>query len=100
MTSIFKVIFVGEPCSITRKDGSEAVKQSITIREIGGKYDNHFVATWIGNSMCNLAPGSTIAAALRFSVRNYEGQDYQDIVLQEYVPISTPIKLPSLAPIA
>lgn len=99
MTSIFKVIFVGEPCSITRKDGSAAVKQSITIREIGGKYDNQFVATWIGNEACKLAQNNTIAAALRFSVRTYEGQDYQDILLQEYILISTPLKLPSLAPI-
>jgi len=87
MAGIYKIVFVGDPYAITKKDGTSCQKQTITLRELGGKYENQFVASWLGERPVVLNVGATIVGALRFSVRTYEGQDYQDILLQEYVVV-------------
>ncbi|MCQ2343115.1 MAG: hypothetical protein MJZ75_06495 [Paludibacteraceae bacterium] len=96
MKSIFKIIFVSDPYTLTKKDGTTCLKQTITLREIGGKYENQFVATWLGDQQINLNVNTTIAASLRFSVRTFEGQDYQDITLQEFVVLNYMPKLPTI----
>jgi len=99
MKSIYKIVFVADPFTITRKDGTPCQKQLITLRELGGKYEDQYVATWLSDKPLHLNEGATIAASLRFSTRTYEGQDYQDITLQEYVvvdPNYSPGQLPSV----
>lgn len=87
MKSIYKIVFVADPYEITKKDGTKCQKQTITLRELGGKWEDQFVASWLNEKPIHLNEGATIAASLRFSARTYEGQDYQDITLQEYVVV-------------
>lgn len=97
MQAIFKVVFLSEPSTITKKDGTTCQKQTITLRELGGKFADQYVATWLGEQMLNINEGATIAASLRFSARTYDGQDYQDILLQELVVLDHYIKkLPTI----
>jgi len=98
MTSIYKIVYVGDPVSITKKDGTSCQKQMITVREIEGKFANQYVATYFSENGCSLTEGTVIAASLRFNVRTYEGMDYQDITMQEYVVLgfSSPPKLPTV----
>jgi len=99
MKGIYKIVFVGDPFTITKKDGTTCQKQIINLREMGGKYEDQYAVTWLGDKPLNLNEGATIVASLRFSVRTYEGQDYQDITLQEYVvldPNYSPGHLPTI----
>lgn len=90
MTGIFVIVFVGDATTITKRDGTQSYKQSVTLRGLGGKWEDTFVATYFGgNSIMDLASGTVVAAALRCSVRTHEGQDYQDITLQEYTLLSS-----------
>lgn len=94
MTTLSKILFVSDPFTITRKDGTTAQKQTITLQELGGKFANQFAATWISDIPISLPEGTPVAAALRFAVRNFEGQDYQDIFLQDIIPLSLPNAAP------
>jgi len=87
MKGTYKVIALTEPQTITKKDGSNCLKQMVTLQELGGKWEDQYVATLLSEYPSYLKRGSVVAAALRFSVREYEGQDYQDILLQEYVTV-------------
>jgi len=98
MTSIFQIVYIADPVSITRKDGTTCLKQSIILREFSGKFADQYVATYFCDKPLTVANGSTVAASLRFSTRTYEGQDFQDITLQEFSVLSLPPAphLPSL----
>ena len=47
MTSIFQVISLSEATTIKRKDGTEAIKQTIVLRELGSKYADTYLASYI-----------------------------------------------------
>jgi len=87
MKGTYKVTGLTEPQTITKKDGSSCLKQIVTLQELGGKYEDQYVATLLSEYPSYLKKGSVVAAALRFSVREYEGQEYQDVLLQEYVTV-------------
>lgn len=97
MNGIYKIVSVSTPTTITRKDGTNCQKTIIVLRELGGKYEDQYVTTWISETPCPLSPETTIAAALRFTARNYDGQDYQDILLQEYTVLSSLVTLPKMS---
>lgn len=90
MKSILKIVSVGTPTPITKKDGTQCLKQTVILRELGGKYEDSYVTTLFCETPCSFPEGTTIAAALRFQTRNYEGNDYQDITLQEYQLVGFP----------
>jgi len=101
MKGTYKVIGLTEPQKITKKDGSNCMKQIVTLQELGGKWEDQYVATLLSEYPSYLKKGSVVAAALRFSVREYEGQEYQDVLLQEYVtvyvnPVGELPKVPSM----
>ena len=51
---------------------------------MGGKFENQYVATMLGNmAMFKLTPGDVVAVTLRFSTREYNGQVFQDILLTD-----------------
>ena len=84
MKSIFKVVQQGEAFAVQsqKAEGGQTMKCSIVLQEIGGKYENSFVASLIG-SQVKVCPGDIVWAALRFSAREYNGSTYQDITIQE-----------------
>lgn len=63
-------------------------KCNIVLKELGGKYENSYVATILGEqAKMRFDKDELVAAALRFSTREYNGQVYQDIVVSEIVKL-------------
>ena len=86
MKNLFKVIHQSEPQQVAsqKAEGGQVSKCSIVLQELGGKYENMYVCTLFGNSaMCKWYSGELVLASLRFQVREYNGQWYQDIVISE-----------------
>lgn len=81
MKSLFKVVSQSEPVSINTQNGATQ-KSTIVLQEAGGKYEDSYVASLIGNQL-RFNPGERVWASLRFSAREYNGSTYQDITIQE-----------------
>lgn len=86
MKSLFKVISQSEPVAINTQNGTTQ-KSAIVLQELGGKYENSYVASLIGNQV-KLYAGDLVWASLRFSARDYNGNTYQDIVIQDIVRLA------------
>lgn len=91
MTSIFQVISLSEATTIKRKDGTEAIKQTIVLRELGSKYADTYLASYIAAYPIHYTKGKLVVAALSFQVRD----TYQDIYVQDISLISTMAGSPS-----
>ena len=91
MTSIFQVISLSEATTIKRKDGTEAIKQTIVLRELGSKYADTYLASYIAAYPIHYTKGKLVVAALSFQVRD----TYQDIYVQDISLISTMADSPS-----
>ncbi len=64
-------------------------KCNIVLQELGGKYENSYVATMLGEqARIRFELNDLVAASLRFSTREYNGQVYQDIVVNEIVKLN------------
>lgn len=89
MKTLFKVVNQSQPSTVQKQDGTSISKCTIILQEIGGKYENTFVATLLGNAAtCRFYPGDYVWAALRFSSREYQGNAYQDITVQDIISFS------------
>ena len=93
MTSIFQVISLSEATNIKRKDGTEAIKQTIVLRELGSKYADTYLASYIAAYPIHYTKGKLVVAALSFQVRD----TYQDIYVQDISLISTMADSPASA---
>ena len=93
MTSIFQVISLSEATTIKRKDGTEAIKQTIVLRELGSKYADTYLASYIAAYPIHYTKGKLVVAALSFQVRD----TYQDIYVQDISLISTMADSPAAA---
>ena len=91
MTSIFQVISLSEATTIKRKDGTETIKQTIVLRELGSKYADTYLASYIAAYPIHYTKGKLVVAALSFQVRD----TYQDIYVQDISLISTMADSPS-----
>lgn len=86
MKNLFKVINQLDPFTVTKQDGSQLIKCQIVLQEIGGKYENSYVCTLLGNAAtCKFYPNDFVYAALRFSHSEYQGKFYQDITVQDII---------------
>ena len=69
-------------------EGGQISKCNIVLQELGGKYANSYVATVLGEqARVRFEKDDLVAASLRFSTREYNGQVYQDIVVNEMVKL-------------
>ncbi len=60
-------------------------KRQLVIQEIGGTYEDSFVATMLGPiADCQLFQDDVIVASLRFRVNEYNNNVYQDVVLDGF----------------
>ena len=90
-TKILKVVQQGEAFAVPsqKAEGGQVMKCSIVLQELGGKYENEYVATMLGNlAQCRFYQGDVVAATLRFAKREYNGQVYQDILVTEIKTLS------------
>lgn len=92
MNIVAKVVAQGETISVPsqRTEGGQVAKCSITLQVFGGKYEDTFVATMLGNTAtCRFYKDDLVVAALRFTTREYNGQVYQDIVVNDIYKIKS-----------
>jgi hypothetical protein len=72
-----------------KAEGGQLSKCSIVLQEWGGKYENSYVATVLGEqAKMRFVKDELVVASLRFSTREYNGQVYQDIVVNEIIKIN------------
>ena len=83
MKSLFKVVSQTDPVAINTQNGTTQ-KSTIVLQEFGGKYENSYVASLLGNQ-AKFYAGDIVWASLRFSAREYNGSSYQDITIQDIV---------------
>ena len=91
MKSIFKVIAQSEPFAVQsqKAEGGQISKCNIVLQEPGGKYENSYVATILGEQAnMHFVKNELVVASLRFSTREYNVQVYQDIVVNEIIKIN------------
>ena len=91
MKQFFKVQAQSETFQVPsqKAEGGQLPKCNIVLQELGGKYENSYVATILGEqAKARFAKDDLVVAALRFSTREYNGQVYQDIVVNEIVKIN------------
>ena len=90
MKPFFRVMAQSDTFAVPsqKAEGGQISKCNIVLRELGGKYENSYVATMLGEQAnMRFAKDELVAAALRFSTREYNGQVYQDIVVNEIVKL-------------
>ena len=91
LDSIFKVTAQSDVFSVSSQKaaGGQISKCNIVLRELGGKYENTYVATMLGEQAnIRFVKDDLVVAALRFSTREYNGQVFQDIVVNEIIGIN------------
>lgn len=91
MKKILKVISCGDVFDVkSEKSETGAMhKRIVVLQEIGGKFENTFVAAMLGkDALCQFYASDLVVAALRFSAREYNGQMYQDIVVSEIIKLN------------
>lgn len=90
MRNFFRVVAQSETFAVPsqKAEGGQMSKCNIVLKELGGKYENSYVATILGEqAKTRFDKDELVAAALRFSTREYNGQVYQDIVVSEIVKL-------------
>ena len=91
MKKFFRIVAQSETFAVPsqKTEGGQTSKCNIVLRELGGKYENSYVATILGEqAKMRFAQNDLVVAALRFSTREYNGQVYQDIVVNEIVKLN------------
>ena len=72
-----------------KAEGGQVSMCNVVLQELGGKFENQYVATIFGEqARIRFELNDLVAASLRFSTREYNGQTYQDIVVNEIVKLN------------
>ena len=72
-----------------KAEGGQVSMCNVVLQELGGKFENSYVATIFGEqARIRFDRDDLVAASLRFSTREYNGQTYQDIVVTEIVKLT------------
>ena len=90
-TKILKVVRQGETFSVqsTKAEAGQIQKCNIVLKELGGKFENEYVCAMLGNvAACRFYEGDVVAATLRFSTHEYQGQTFQEILATDIVKIN------------
>ena len=89
---ILKVVRQGEAFSVqsSKSDSGTIQKCNIVLREMGGgKFENEYVCAMLGNlAACRFYEGDVVAATLRFSTHEYQGQVFQEILVTDIVKLN------------
>jgi len=101
-TKILRVVRQGEAFGVqsAKAEGGSIQKCNIVLRELGGsrsaegrlqgkKFENEFVCAMLGNlAACKFYEGDVVAATLRFSTHEYQGQTFQEILATDIVKLN------------
>ena len=91
MKKFFRVIAQSEPFAVQsqKAEGGQISKCNIVLQELGGKFENSYVATILGEQAnMRFAKDELVVASLRFSTREYNQQVYQDILISEIIKLN------------
>ena len=91
MKGIFKIMAQSETFAVPsqKAEGGQVNKCNIILQDVGGKYENSYVAAVLGEQAnIRFMRDDLVVASLRFSTREYNGQTYQDIVVTEIIKIN------------
>jgi len=87
-TKILKVVAQTEATKVQTKDGEKA-KCFIRLQELGNKYSDEYQCSLLGDiAKSKFAPGQLVAVGLKFSTHEINGVCYQDIMVNEIVPVN------------
>ena len=90
-TKLLKVVRQGETFSVqsTKAEAGQIQKCNIVLKELGGKFENEYVCAMLGNlAACRFYEGDVVAATLRFSTHEYQGQVFQEILATDIVKLN------------
>ena len=101
-TKILRVVRQGEAFGVqsAKAEGGSIQKCNIVLRELGGSrsaegrlqgktFENEFVCAMLGNlAACKFYEGDVVAATLRFSTHEYQGQTFQEILATDIVKLN------------
>lgn len=88
MKQLFRVVKCGEAFTVKSEKSESGTlnKRNVVLQEIGSKYENQYAVALLGNDAgCQFYPDDLVYAALRFQVREYNGQAFQDITAAEII---------------
>ena len=91
MNKFFRIKAQSETIAVPsqKSEVGQISKCNIVLQELGGKYENSYVATILGEqAKMRFVKDELVVASLRFSTREYNGQVYQDIVVNEIVKLN------------
>ena len=83
---ITRVVQQGEVFAVQsqKSENGQMMKCNIILQEMGGKYENQYVAAMLGNvALCRFDAGTLVAVTLRFTTREHNGAHYQDILVTD-----------------
>ena len=89
-TKILKVTKCGDMFSVKseKSDTGQLNKRNLVLKELGGKFENEYVVSVLGNAASlQFYEGDLVAVTLRFQTREYNGQVFQDITVTEINPL-------------
>ena len=79
---ILKVMKSGELFSVKseKSETGQLNKRNLVLKELGGKYENEYAVSVLGNAASLVFyEGDLVMVTLRFQVREYNGQVFQDV---------------------
>ncbi len=90
MKNFFRVVSQTPTVSVQRQDGTQTQKCTLVVQELGGKYEDCFAATMLGNTASlKFYQNDLVLASLRFTTREYNSQMYMDCTVQDIMKITT-----------
>ena len=84
--NIFRVVQQGQAFAVQsqKAEGGQLMKCNIVLQEMGGKFENQYVAAMLGNlALFKLQPGDVVAATLRFATHQFEDRVFQDVLVTD-----------------
>ena len=87
-TMLLKVVSCGDMFSVksVKAEGGQLNKRQLVLQELGGKYEPTYVVTVLGDTATmEFSEGELVFATMRFQGREYNGQNYMDIVATELI---------------
>lgn len=91
VTKVLKVVAQTDAVMVPSKkqESGQIAKCYIRLRELGGEYEGEYICTLFGElAQQEYASGKLVVASLRFQTHEANGAYYQDIVVNEIVPIN------------
>ena len=85
---ILRVVKCGECFTVKseKSEGGVLNKRTLVLQELGGKYENSYVVSALGNlATIQFDEGDLVIATLKFQAREYNGQVFMDVVATELI---------------